>query len=182
MGDVIGSEMARNVLVSIPLEDFKELCKRDDLNIKREGVLLDLAKAYIVKRDLLETEDKGNLEQSRSALEEVKEDKDAVPKKEEGQIFLEAESSKEEPVVNENEKETEEKEEQEDANETPIKEEENQAREEINENEDLKTEQNEVVEDKGASVSKIKEIPVEKAQDISHERSEVYEKIAERMK
>eukprot|EP00826_Nyctotherus_ovalis_P004999 TRINITY_DN1110_c0_g8_i1.p1 TRINITY_DN1110_c0_g8~~TRINITY_DN1110_c0_g8_i1.p1 ORF type:complete len:253 (+),score=62.75 TRINITY_DN1110_c0_g8_i1:155-913(+) len=176
MDDIIGSEMARNVLTSIPFEEFKELCKRDDLNIEREGVLLDLVKAYIAKRDSLEVEDKSNLEQSKSALEEAKEDKDKIPIREEGQILLEAEASKEKPAVNENENEIEEKKEQEDAEkgETPIKEGENQIGKEANENDDLNTEQNDIIENK--------ELSAEKVQDISHEKAEAYEKIAERMK
>ena len=50
MEKILSDEKAKDAVLNVPYEQFKALCKRDDLKIQHETNLLDLVKNYIEKR------------------------------------------------------------------------------------------------------------------------------------
>ncbi len=52
MDQVLATPAAKETLLSLPLDQFRALCRRDEINVQHEMTVLDLVKNYIVKRYL----------------------------------------------------------------------------------------------------------------------------------
>ena len=114
LDEISSSELAKNALMKLPLENFAEFCKRDDLNIKHEGIILNLVKNYIMRRDQLAVEEKNPMEINKEQPQGI-EVKKELPENEPPPIeenvnkdIDKNEEKKEEPKEGEEKKENEE--------------------------------------------------------------------------